>query len=92
MLHCLGYLTIPQLQGMYKGDKARKRSLIEYGFRLAASYDNRPLKFEEIEKFFKDVIFVSATPSKYELSLSDQVVEQIISKTIIIHHRTICKT
>jgi len=69
---------------MYKGDKARKKSLIDFGFRLSASFDNRPLKFEEIEDFFNDVIFVSATPSIYELKNSDQIVEQIIRPTGII--------
>lgn len=78
------HIAIPQLHGMYKGDRARKQALIEYGFRLQASYDNRPLKFEEIEKFFKNVIFVSATPGDYELEHSKQVVEQVIRPTGII--------
>ena len=75
------HIAIPQLTGMYKGDKARKKSLVEYGFRLTSSFDNRPLMFEEIEKFFKDVIFVSATPGEYEIKNSDQVVEQIVRPT-----------
>jgi excinuclease ABC subunit B len=75
------HIAIPQLGGMYAGDKARKKALTEFGFRLPSSYDNRPLKFEEIEQYFKDVIFVSATPSEYELTHSDQVVEQIIRPT-----------
>lgn len=78
------HIAIPQLTGMYKGDKARKKSLIEYGFRLQSSYDNRPLKFEEIESFFKDTIFVSATPSKYEIDNTDQIVEQIVRPTGIL--------
>lgn len=78
------HIAVPQLHGMYKGDKARKTSLIEYGFRLPASYDNRPLKFEEIEKFFKDAIFVSATPGVYEQENSDQIVEQVIRPTGIL--------
>ncbi len=78
------HIAVPQLRGMYNGDRARKKSLIEYGFRLQASYDNRPLKFEEIEKYFNDVIFVSATPGEYELSHSDQVAEQIVRPTGII--------
>ncbi len=75
------HITIPQLRGMYAGDYARKKSLIEFGFRLPSAYDNRPLKFQEIERYFNDVIFVSATPSEYELKNSDTVVEQIIRPT-----------
>ncbi len=75
------HIALPQLRGMYAGDKARKTSLIEFGFRLPSAADNRPLKFEEIEKYFKDVIFVSATPSDYELKHSDQIVEQLIRPT-----------
>lgn len=78
------HIAIPQLHGMYKGDRARKQSLIEYGFRLQGSYDNRPLMFSEIEKYFTNVIFVSATPSDYELQHADQVVEQIVRPTGII--------
>ena len=59
---------LPQLRGMYAGDSARKRALIDFGFRLPSAYDNRPLKFEEIERYFNDVIFVSATPGDYELA------------------------
>ena len=66
---------------MYAGDHARKTALIEFGFRLPSHYDNRPLKFEEIEDYFNDVIFVSATPGTMSLSNSDQVVEQIIRPT-----------
>jgi len=75
------HIAVPQLRGMYAGDKARKSALIEFGFRLPSAYDNRPLKFQEIESYFKDVIFVSATPSEYELSHSDQIVEQLIRPT-----------
>lgn len=75
------HIAIPQLRGMYAGDKARKKSLIDFGFRLPSASDNRPLKFEESERFFKDVIFVSATPSDYELNNSDCVAEQIIRPT-----------
>lgn len=78
------HIGVPQLRGMYNGDRARKKALIEYGFRLEASYDNRPLKFDEIERFFKNVIFVSATPSDYELSVADTVVEQIVRPTGIV--------
>ena len=78
--------TIPQLHGMYKGDKARKKNLIDYGFRLDSAYDNRPLKFEEFEKIMKknQTIFVSATPGFYELGNSDKLVEQIIRPTGLI--------
>lgn len=75
------HVAIPQLRGMYAGDKARKKSLIEFGFRLPSASDNRPLKFEEIERYFNDVIFVSATPSDYELTHSNIIVEQIIRPT-----------
>jgi excinuclease ABC subunit B len=75
------HIAIPQLRGMYAGDRARKKSLIEFGFRLPSAFDNRPLRFEEIEKYFNDVMFVSATPGEYEIEHSDQVVEQIIRPT-----------
>jgi excinuclease ABC subunit B len=78
------HIAIPQLNGMYKGDKARKKSLVDFGFRLSSSFDNRPLKFEEIETFFKDVIFISATPGEYELKNCDQIVEQIVRPTGIL--------
>ncbi len=75
------HMAIPQLRGMYAGDRARKKSLIDFGFRLPSARENRPLTFEEIESYFKDVIFVSATPGDYEVGHSDQVVEQIIRPT-----------
>lgn len=75
------HIALPQFRGMYAGDRARKKSLVEFGFRLPSAFDNRPLQFEEIEKYFNDVIFVSATPGDYELRTSDQVVEQIIRPT-----------
>ena len=73
--------TIPQSHGMYNGDYSRKKMLVDHGFRLPSAFDNRPLKFEEFEKFFKHTIFVSATPSEYEVSTSGQLVEQIIRPT-----------
>jgi excinuclease ABC subunit B len=73
--------TLPQLRAMYKGDRSRKKSLVDYGFRLPSSYDNRPLRFEEFERHMKNAIFVSATPASYELENSSQVVEQIIRPT-----------
>ena len=75
------HAAIPQLRGMYAGDKARKKSLIEFGFRLPSASDNRPLQFEEIEAYFKDVVFVSATPGDYELQQSTMLVEQVIRPT-----------
>lgn len=75
------HVAIPQLKGMYAGDKARKKSLIDFGFRLPSAKDNRPLMFEEIETYFNDVMFVSATPSDYEIQSSDTIVEQIIRPT-----------
>jgi excinuclease ABC subunit B len=73
--------SIPQSRAMYKGDFSRKKNLIDFGFRLPSAYDNRPLKFEEFEKYFKHTLFVSATPSDYELENSGQVVELIIRPT-----------
>ncbi|AJA48848.1 UvrABC system protein B [Clostridium pasteurianum DSM 525 = ATCC 6013] len=75
------HVTLPQVKAMYGGDRSRKNTLVEYGFRLPSAFDNRPLKFEEFEKKFHDVIFVSATPAKYELEHSTNVAEQIIRPT-----------
>lgn len=75
------HMTIPQIRAMYNGDKARKNSLVEFGFRLEAARDNRPLQFDEFEKKIKQAIFVSATPSAYELEHAGQVVEQVIRPT-----------
>jgi excinuclease ABC subunit B len=72
---------IPQIHGMYKGDYSRKKTLVDYGFRLPSALDNRPLRFEEFEDYMRNVVFVSATPSAYELRGSGQVVEQIIRPT-----------
>ena len=73
--------TIPQLHGMYNGDRSRKKSLIDYGFRLPSAYDNRPLQFHEFEQYMTSTIFVSATPGDYELKHSSRLVEQIIRPT-----------
>jgi excinuclease ABC subunit B len=73
--------TIPQAKAMYKGDYSRKKNLVDFGFRLPSAFDNRPLKFEELEPYFKQTLFVSATPAEYELEHSKQVVEQIIRPT-----------
>jgi excinuclease ABC subunit B len=72
---------IPQLHGMYNGDRSRKKALIDYGFRLPSAYDNRPLKFHEFEQYMRNVVFVSATPGEYELKKSETAVEQIIRPT-----------
>lgn len=73
--------TIPQLNAMYKGDYSRKKSLVDYGFRLPSAFDNRPLKFNEFEDYMRQVIFVSATPGRYERKNSGGFVEQIIRPT-----------
>lgn len=78
------HVTLPQLHGMYKGDYSRKKSLIDYGFRLPSAFDNRPLKFEEFEKRIKNTIFVSATPADYERHKSSQIVEQLVRPTGLI--------
>ncbi|MDI3328419.1 MAG: excinuclease ABC subunit UvrB [Alicyclobacillaceae bacterium] len=75
------HVTLPQIHGMYGGDKTRKDTLIEHGFRLPSAADNRPLTFEEFEKKIHQVIYVSATPGPYELEHSEQIVEQIIRPT-----------
>ena len=85
------HVTIPQLRGMFAGDKSRKDSLVNYGFRLPSAYDNRPLYFKEIENYMKKVIFVSATPAKYELEKGEQVVEQIIRPTGLVDPEVILK-
>ena len=75
------HVTVPQVRGMYFGDRSRKENLVEYGFRLPSALDNRPLRFEEFEQHMNQVVFVSATPGPYELEHSEQVVEQVIRPT-----------
>ena len=75
------HITLPQVRGMYNGDRARKTNLVDYGFRLPAAYDNRPLNFEEFDSRINQMVCVSATPSKYELDRADNVAEQIIRPT-----------
>jgi excinuclease ABC subunit B len=75
------HVTIPQVGGMYKGDRSRKENLVDYGFRLPSALDNRPLKFEEFEKLMPQTVFVSATPSAYEEAHQGQVVEQLVRPT-----------
>jgi excinuclease ABC subunit B len=78
------HVTIPQIGGMFKGDRARKENLVDYGFRLPSALDNRPLRFDEFEKLMPQTIFVSATPAKYEAEFSGQVVEQVVRPTGLI--------
>lgn len=75
------HVAVPQVRGMYNGDRARKETLVKYGFRLSSALDNRPLRFDEFEKLVDKIIFVSATPDEYELSRSGEPVEQIIRPT-----------
>ena len=75
------HVTLPQVRAMYNGDRARKTSLVDYGFRLPCAFDNRPLKFDEFEQRLNQVIYVSATPGDYERSRSGQIVEQVIRPT-----------
>ncbi len=75
------HITVPQLNGMYRGDRSRKETLVEYGFRLPSALDNRPLRFEEFEAKKKQTIYVSATPGPYELGIAEAVAEQIIRPT-----------
>ncbi len=85
------HVTIPQLGGMYEGDRSRKQTLIEYGFRLPSAADNRPLTFKELDQKIKQAIFVSATPAAFELSHSKQVVEQIIRPTGLVDPEVIIR-
>jgi excinuclease ABC subunit B len=78
------HMTVPQIRGMYNGDRARKETLVEYGFRLPSAVDNRPLKFDEFEKEMGNTIYTSATPGPYEMGKAEQVVEQIIRPTGLI--------
>jgi len=78
------HVTIPQLRGMYRGDRSRKETLVNYGFRLPSALDNRPLRFDEVEARVNQVVFVSATPGPYEMENSAQIVEQIIRPTGLI--------
>ena len=75
------HVTIPQVRGMFNGDRARKTSLVDYGFRLPSAFDNRPLNFSEFESKINQVINVSATPADYEKERSTQIAEQIIRPT-----------
>ncbi len=81
------HVTLPQVRAMYNGDRARKTTLVDYGFRLPCAYDNRPLKFEEFEKRLNQVVYVSATPGEYERERSGQIVEQVIRPTGLLDPR-----
>ena len=83
--------TVPQLGAMYEGDRSRKQTLVEYGFRLPSALDNRPLKFDEFERLLSQVIFVSATPGPYERARSHQIVEQIIRPTGLVDPEVIVR-
>ncbi len=85
------HVTVPQIRGMYNGDRARKKTLVEYGFRLPSAKENRPLRFDEFESSVNDVIYVSATPGPYELSKSKNVVEQIIRPTGLVDPEVIIR-
>ncbi len=85
------HATIPQIGAMYNGDRARKESLVEHGFRLPSAFDNRPLKFSEWEEKAKNIIYVSATPGEYEKNRSKQIVEQIIRPTGLVDPKIIVK-
>lgn len=78
------HMTLPQIRGMYNGDRSRKDNLVEYGFRLPAAYDNRPLTFDEFNSHVRQMVCVSATPAPYEMGLADEVVEQLIRPTGLI--------
>jgi excinuclease ABC subunit B len=85
------HVAVPQLHGQYEGDRSRKATLIDHGFRLPSAADNRPLQFEEVMERLNQVVFLSATPSKYELEVSTQVVEQIVRPTGLIDPQVIVK-
>ncbi len=86
------HVTVPQVRGMYEGDKARKKILVDYGFRLPSCLDNRPLKYDEFEELIKQVVFVSATPDEYEIKKSKgRVIEQIIRPTGLVDPEIIVK-
>jgi excinuclease ABC subunit B len=85
------HVTVPQIGGMYKGDRSRKENLVDYGFRLPSALDNRPLKFEEFERIMRQCVFISATPAEYERTHQEQVVEMIARPTGLIDPEIIVK-
>ena len=84
------HASIPQIGGMYKGDRSRKETLVEFGFRLPSALDNRPLRFEEWEHLAPQMIFVSATPGPYEQDKAGQVVEQVVRPTGLVDPEVSC--
>lgn len=86
------HVTLPQIRGMYNGDRARKETLVEHGFRLPSAKENRPLRFDEFESSINQIIYVSATPGAYELSRSSNIVEQIIRPTGLVDPEVIIRT
>lgn len=85
------HVTVPQIGGMYKGDRSRKENLVEYGFRLPSALDNRPLRFDEFEKLMPQTVFVSATPAEYERTHQSQVVEQVVRPTGLVDPQVIVR-
>src|SRR5699024_902417 len=85
------HVTVPQVRGMYFGDRARKQTLIDYGFRLPSAFDNRPLNFEEFQGKLNQVIYVSATPAEFEREQSTQIAEQVIRPTGLVDPEIIVK-
>src|SRR5690606_29486097 len=85
------HIAVPQLRAMFRGDYARKKNLVDYGFRLPAALDNRPLRFDEFLDKTNQIIFVSATPGPFEMEISEQVVEQIIRPTGLIDPEVVVK-
>lgn len=84
------HVTLPQVRAMYNGDHARKKSLVDYGFRLPSAYDNRPLTFDEFTERIHQAIYVSATPAEYERSRAGQIAEQVIRPTACSTRRSLC--
>ncbi len=80
------HVTMPQVRAMYNGDRARKESLIEYGFRLPSALDNRPLQFDEFVERINQIVYVSATPGPYEMEVQTNIAEQIIRPTGLLIH------
>ena len=85
------HMTLPQLRGMYNGDRARKKNLVDYGFRLPAAYDNRPLDFEEFDSRIRQMVCVSATPGQFELQRADEIAEQLIRPTGLLDPEIVVK-
>src|SRR3546814_616892 len=85
------HVAVPQLHGQYEGDRSRKEQLIDHGFRLPSAADNRPLRFEEVIERVNQVVFLSATPGKFEMQVSSQIAEQIVRPTGLVDPEVIVK-